>query len=91
MEDLRLRIETLEVLREQAQSSLILFLSACYRWKASILVDDQEVFILIEDIDLLMGKRLRQWRRVNVHRITNLQRSIKLCRRLQTNGDEAIV
>ena len=91
MEDLCLRIETLEVLREQAQSSLILFLSARYRWKASILVDDQEVFILIEDIDLLMGKRLRQWRRVNVHRIAYLQRSIKLRRRLQTNGDEAVV
>ena len=54
-------------------------------------MDDEEVFILIEDVDLLMGKRLRQWRRVNVHRVSDLQRSVKLRRWLHPNGDEAVV
>ena len=59
MVDLRQRIEALEVLRQQAQSGLILLLTACYRRQTSLLVNDQQVLILVEDIDLLMRKRLR--------------------------------
>ena len=57
--DLRQRIEALEVLRQQAKSRLILLLTACYRRQTSLLVNDQQVLILVEDLDLLMRKRLR--------------------------------
>ena len=57
--DLRQRIEALEVLRQQAQSGLILLLATCYRRQASLLMNDQQVLILVEDLDLLMRKRLR--------------------------------
>ena len=57
--DLRQRIEALEVLRQQAQSGLILLLTTCYRRQTSLLVNDQQVLILVEDLDLLMRKRLR--------------------------------
>ena len=57
--DLRQRIEALEVLRQQAQSGLILLLATCYRRQTSLLVNDQQVLILVEDLDLLMRKRLR--------------------------------
>ena len=59
MVDLRQRIEALEVLRQQAQSRLILLLTTCYRRQTSLLVNDQQVLILVEDLDLLMRKRLR--------------------------------
>ena len=59
MVDLRQRIEALEVLRQQAQSGLVLLLTTCYRRQTSLLVNDQQVLILVEDLDLLMRKRLR--------------------------------
>ena len=39
--DLRQWIEALEVLRQQAQSGLVLLLSTCYRRQTSLLVNDQ--------------------------------------------------
>ena len=68
--DLRQRIEALEVLRQQAQSGLVLLLATCYRRQTSFLVNDQQVLILVEDIDLLMRKRLRQRSRMNIDSIS---------------------
>ena len=89
--DLRQRIEALEVLRQQAQSGLILLLATCYRRQASLLVNDQQVLILIEDLDLLMRKCLRKGGRMDVDGITGLERRIELRRRLRTDGYEAVV
>ena len=89
--DLRQRIEALEVLRQQAQSGLILLLATCYRRQTSLLVNDQQVLILVEDLDLLMRKRLRQRSRMNIDSITGLEGRIELRRRLRTDGYEAVV
>ena len=89
--DLRQRIEALEVLRQQAQSGLVLLLATCYRRQTSLLVNDQQVLILVEDIDLLMRKRLRQRSRMNIDSISGLEGRIELRRRLRTDGDEAVV
>ena len=91
MVDLRQRIEALEVLRQQAQSGLVLLLATCYRRQTSLLVNDQQVLILVEDIDLLMRKRLRQRSRMNIDSISGLEGRIELRRRLRTDGDEAVV
>ena len=89
--DLGQRIEALEVLRQQAQSGLILLLATCYRRQASLLMNDQQVLILVEDLDLLMRKCLRKGGRMDVDGITELEGRIKLRRRLRTDGDEAVV
>ena len=91
MVDLRQRIEALEVLRQQAQSGLILLLATCYRRQTSLLVNDQQVLILVEDLDLLMRKCLRKGGRMDVDGITGLEGRIKLRRRLRTDGYEAVV
>ena len=89
--DLRQRIEALEVLRQQAQSGLILLLATCYRRQTSLLVNDQQVLILVEDLDLLMRKCLRKGGRMDVDGITGLERRIELRRRLRTDGYEAVM
>ena len=89
--DLGQRIEALEVLRQQAQSGLVLLLTTCYRRQTSLLVNDQQVLILVEDIDLLMRKRLRQRSRMDIDGIARLEGRIKLRRRLRTDGDEAVM
>ena len=89
--DLRQRIEALEVLRQQAKSRLILLLTACYRRQNSVLENDQQLLILLEDIDLLMRKRLRQRSRMDIDGIARLEGRIELRRRLRTDGDEAVV
>ena len=91
MVDLRQRIEALEVLRQQAQSGLILLLATCYRRQTSLLVNDQQVLILVEDLDLLMRKCLRKGGRMDVDGITGLERRIELRRRLRTDGYEAVM
>ena len=54
-------------------------------------MNDQQVLILVEDLDLLMRKCLRQRSRVNIDGITWLKGRIELRRRLRTDGYEAVV
>ena len=54
-------------------------------------MNDQQVLILVEDLDLLMRKRLWQGCRMDIDSITWLEGRIKLRRRLRTDGDEAVV
>ena len=80
--DLSTRIEALLLVREQTERCLVLLLTTGHGRQARLLVDDDEVFILIEDLDTLMGELLRERRWMYIHFVSGLKRGVELGRSL---------